>query len=1196
MFTHLHVHTEYSMLDGLSRIDRLVRRTAELGMDSVAMTDHGGMYGAIDFYRHCKETGIKPIIGCEMYVAPDSRHSRNPVDKSPYHLTVLSKNNIGYQNLVKLVSKSHLEGFYYKPRIDRELLEKHREGLIILSGCVSAEVPSLLVQGRIDDAKNAALWYKELVGDYYLELMSHKSVDGLEEINKGLVNLSRESGIPVVATNDSHYVNREDARLQDILVCIHTNTNIQDKNRLRMTDDSYYLKSPQDMASLFPEIPEAISNTQEIAEMCDLKLDFSQLRLPDFEVPNGMTADDYLSKLCWEGLRRRIGEVAPLEEKRLIYELEVIKQTSFAGYFLVGWDIAKFVRTRSIYSAIRGSAAASLALYCLGVTDINPLPYNLVFERFLNLERKEMPDLDFDFQDDRRQEVINYVVEKYGRDHVAQIITFGTLGAKASIRDVGRALAMPYGDVDNVARQVPFKLNITLNEAMAEVPELREMYGRDEAIHTLIDTARGLEGTTRHASTHAAGVVISKEVLDDVVPLQRPTKGEADSVAMTQYAMEPIASLGLLKMDFLGLSNLTILANTKEYIAATRSTQIDLQDIPLDDSHTFKKLSNGETVGVFQLEGTGMTRHIKELKPSSLSDVAAMIALYRPGPMEQIATFIDAKHGRVEPSYPHPALKNILEETYGVIVYQDQVLHIARTFAGYSLGEADIVRKAMGKKIPEIMLKERNKFINGALKEGYSQELAEEVFALVEPFAGYAFNKAHSVSYGLISYWTAYLKTHFTVEYMAALLNSCIGNSDKIVSAVNECRRLKIQVKPPNINYSQTQFSIESSDEGSHSIRFGMSAIKNVGPSAIKPVIEGVSQLGPFNSIEQICRSVDITSLNRKSLESLVKVGAFDDFGDRGALLSVIDRILSLAQSETKLKASNQTSMFDLFGESVPTPLASIELADSDTTSNDLRQWETELLGLVVSNNTPFSSIAYAGDSETIVFLNQIDRTFDGRKVTLAGQVSEVNNRVTKKGRPFTIATLALMDGTIEVFVWEELIEQTKNLWEHQQFVVVVGTVRVRDDRFSISAVSANEYNVDPVVPVKNKTGIEENGDVFNQNEGVAVLTTESGMNRGILSKELSGETPISNLTRRLYLSIQESDRPVEDHRLLDDIKRLLLDNQGNDEVRLEISSNGRLVTLEWPLVKVDASPELESELKNIIGDTGRVLIESANS
>ena len=703
LFTHLHVHTEFSLLDGLSRIRPLVQRAGELGMESLAITDHGGMYGAIDFYRAAREAGIKPIIGCEMYVAPDSRYDRNPADKSPYHMTVLAKDATGYKNLIKLVTRSHLEGFYYKPRVDRELLQERHEGLVVLSGCPSGEVPRLIAQGRMDEAKASALWYKELFDDYYLEVMHHGGVPELDAINSGLVELHRELEIPVVATNDSHYVLREDAPLQDILICIHTNTNIKDPNRLRMEEDSYYPKSPGEMESLYGDLPEALTNTERIAEMCNLELDFSRLRLPEYAIPDGISADEYLEKLSREGLERRVGTVSADDLERLAYELEVIRQTQFANYFLVVWDIARFVRENDILLAVRGSAAASLVLYCLGVTDVNPLEYGLVFERFLHVERKELPDVDMDFQDDRREEVLNYVVSKYGRDHVAQIITFGTLGARASIRDVGRALAMPYAEVDRIARLVPLRLRVTLDAALDENPELRDIYDADEEVRRLVDTAKSVEGLVRHSSTHAAGVVISEEPLEEVVPLQDSNRDDDQGAVMTQFTMDPIAALGLLKLDFLGLSNLTILARTRDLIANTQGLQISLAEIPLDDAATFDLLSRGETVGVFQMEGAGMTRYIKELKPSSLGDVAAMIALYRPGPMEHIGTFIDAKFGRTEPSYPDPAFEKILEETYGVAVYQEQVLHMVRTFAGYSLGEADNVRKAMGKKIPEII-------------------------------------------------------------------------------------------------------------------------------------------------------------------------------------------------------------------------------------------------------------------------------------------------------------------------------------------------------------------------------------------------------------------------------------------------------------------------------------------------------------
>ena len=1231
MYTHLHVHTEYSMLDGLSRIGPLVRRAQELGMGSLAITDHGAMYGAIDFYRLAREAGINPIIGCEMYVAPGSRLSRNPADKSPHHLTVLARDIRGYQNLVKLVTKAHLEGFYYKPRVDREILEQFSEGLIVLSGCPTGEVPGLLAQGRMDDAKATAAWYREVFGDYFLELMEHGGVPDLPAINQGLMQLHRELDIPVVATNDSHYVYREDAALQDILICIHTNTNTQDPNRLKMEEDSYYLKSLQEMEALYPELPEAISNTQLIAEMCNLELDFSQLRLPEFKVPDGREADEYLAQLCWEGLRRRVANVSPEEEERLAYELEVIKQTQFANYFMVVWDIARFVRENGILFAVRGSAAGSLTLFCLGITDINPLPYRLVFERFLNVERKEMPDIDMDFQDNRREEVINYVVSKYGRDHVAQIITFGTLGARASTRDVGRALAMPYAEVDRVARLVPYRLHITLDEALESTPELQELYQADQGVRSLVDTARSLEGLTRHSSTHAAGVVISKDPLVDVVPLQKPTKGDDESVTMTQYAMEPIAALGLLKMDFLGLVNLTVLDKALDLISKNRSVRLDLRDIPLDDARTFELLSRGETVGVFQLEGSGMTRYIRELEPSSLGDVAAMIALYRPGPMEHIGTFINAKHGKTPPHYLHPAFEEILEETYGVIVYQDQVLLIAQTFAGYTLGEADIVRKAMGKKIPEIMAQERERFIHGALGRGYPQQLAEEVFALVEPFAGYAFNKAHSVSYALISYWTAYLKASYPADYMVSLLNSYIGNADKIATAVAECRRLKISVLPPDINRSEVEFSLESLENGEEGIRFGMEAVKNVGAAAVRSTLQGRDKDGPFTSIEHMCRVADMGGLGRKPLESLIKVGAFDGFGDRAALLQVVDRIVALAQSEASLRESSQTTMFDLFGETVPTPMTIIGLSQIQAAEREKRAWEVELLGMAVSSRGAFNALSSNDNTDAVMFRHQLEPEMAGKKVVMAGHVSSVTRRFTRDQRPFSIVGLDLMDGPIEVFVWEDLLEATAGLWEEGKAVVVAGTVRVRDDQISISCTEGSEHKVPDAAGEGTSPGYESSdGSSGDERYGIptsigdgsptpAASSPADEAARGPSGQKSDGQEagsaplgqnsdgreatsepggqktapPEHAAQGRLNVRILETDQPMDDQALLEDVLRLLLEYRGEDEVNLEIATGSHVVTLEWPPVRVNACPELEQRLQSLLAPAGQVVVDS---
>ena len=700
------------MLDGISRIPNLVARTKELGMDSLAITDHGTFYGVVDFYSACKEMGIKPIIGCEVYVAHNSRFDKDPSERSPNHLVLLARDNTGYRNLMQLVTKAHVDGFHYRPRIDKGLLEEFGQGLAVLSACPSAEIPRLLADGEDEAAAKAASWYKERFGDaYFLEIQRHEHVPQLPKINNGLITMGQKLDIPLVVTNDAHYVNQVESPLQDIYICIQTSTTVNDEKRLRMEDDSYYIKSPAEMAQLFPDFRPALEHTQLVSDMCNVDLDFGQTHLPKYPTPNGTDADEYLAELCEEGFRRRYPHPTAEAESRLRYELDVIRHTRFANYFLVVWDIIDFVRNNRILYGVRGSAAASVALYCLGITDVDPLEYRLVFERFLNLERKEMPDIDLDFQDDRRDEVLHYVIDRYGNDRVAQIITFGTMGAKAALRDVGRALGMGYGDVDRIAKMVPLKAR-TLEDALRVSPELKTAYEQEPNVAKLVNDAQGLEGIVHHVSTHAAGVLIADEPLTETVPLQRPAKGDESSpVLMTQYSMDPVAHLGLLKMDFLGLTNLTILDRAVNLVHESQGVEIDLQTLRLDDPSTFELLSSGNTNDLFQLESAGMQRYIKALKPSNLGDIAAMIALYRPGPMENIDMFIDAKHGRKPIEYPHPSFKELLDETYGVIVYQDQVLLILQQFAGYSLGAADIVRKAMGKKIASLMAEERVNFV-----------------------------------------------------------------------------------------------------------------------------------------------------------------------------------------------------------------------------------------------------------------------------------------------------------------------------------------------------------------------------------------------------------------------------------------------------------------------------------------------------
>jgi DNA polymerase-3 subunit alpha len=1152
MFSHLHVHTEYSLLDGMCRIKQLVERARELGMASLAITDHGAMYGAIQFYLEAREAGIKPIIGCEVYVAPNSRFGREPADKNHHHLVLLAKNQTGYHNLIQLTTKANLEGFYYRPRVDKELLEKYHEGLIGLSACLGGEIPKLILEGRGEEAKQAALWYKQTLGDFYLEIQRHPIAE-LEQVNQALIPMADELGLPLVASNDVHYINREDAASHDLLLCIGTNTSIYDEKRIKMAGDFYYLKTPQEMAEAYKDIPQALESTERIAEMCNLKLEFGRLHLPEIDLPQGKNADQFLADLCHQSLPKYYPQPTPEIEQRLDYELEVIKQTQFANYFLVVWDIISYAREHGILFGVRGSAAASIVLHCLGITEVDPLENKLVFERFLNLERKEMPDIDLDFEDDRRDEVISYVSQKYGQDHVAQIITFGTLGARAALRDVGRALGMPYGEVDRVARLVPFRPGMTLERALEENGELRTIYNDDKIIHNLVDSARRLEGGARHASTHAAGVVIAKEPLTNYVPLQRVSKGNGEAGMMTQFGMDDIARIGLLKMDFLGLANLTILGKAQEIIKQSRGVDIDLHKIPMDDAKTFTLLSSGETAGVFQLEGAGMRRYIKELKPNTFSDIAAMVALYRPGPMEHIPTFIDAKHGRKPIRYPHPALENILKETYGVIVYQDQVLFIVREFAGYSLGQADIFRKAMGKKIAAVMKKEKRNFLAGARKMGYSAKVAEEVFALIEPFAGYAFNKAHSFSYALIAYQTAYLKANYPAEYITAFLVTHTDQQEKIATAVAECRRLDIRVLPPDVNRSQTSFSIETDEEGNTAICFGLNAIKNVGLGAVEPLVAERQKNGEFKSIEDLCRRVDLRGVNRRAMESLIKAGALDKLGDRGSLLHNVGRILALAQREQQLRETGQVTMFDLWGEQVSAPLPSLDLPPAEVTTKEKLDWERELMGVYLSEH-PFSAFADRAAAGNAFLCGHIDAELVGQSVTAAGMVAAVHQSFTRDRRPFASAVLEDLDGRLEVMVWPKVYADTRELWQEGNILLVEGKVRMRDDRVQLSCDNVRRYELEPSPPQ---------------------------------AEEPEPPPPPPPKSQRLVIHLSQTSDAAGDtarlHRLVDTLR----DFPGRDEVNLSVVSGERIVNLKLSNIYTGYCPELHKRLVELVGEEG---------
>ncbi|MBI4219201.1 MAG: DNA polymerase III subunit alpha [Chloroflexi bacterium] len=1224
-FVHLHNHSEYSLLDGQSRLEAMVARVQELGQNAIALTDHGNLYGAVDFYSEAISAGIKPIIGCEGYVASGSRFDRESNERFPFHITMLARNNHGYRNLIALQTRAHLEGFYYRPRMDWQLLEQHADGLIVLSGCPSGEVPRLIVAGRMDEARKLAVRYRDtFTSGYYLELMAHDGVAEQPTINRGLAELARDTGIPLVVTNDAHYVRREDHPLHDILLCIQTNSVVDDAKRMRFSDESYYIKGTSEMAELWQELPEALAQTQRIADACDVRIDFGKVRLPQFQTPNGEDEQQYLAKLTIEGLPHRYPSASQQVKERLAYELGVIEKTGFAGYFLIVWDLARFARERHILMSVRGSAASSVVLYCLGVTDVDPLATRLVFERFLNVERKEMPDIDMDFQDDRRDEMIRYCVGRYGRDHVAQIITFGTMGAKAAVRDVGRALAMPQTDIDRIARLIPQRLGMTLDLALQQSIELANLVATNQDFRRLYEVARGLEGTVRHASTHAAGVVITEAALTDFVPLQRPTSGDDDAPPMTQWAMGPVARLGLLKMDFLGLTNLTILDRALKLLEK-RGVKLSLESIPPADRKTFDMLAAGETFGVFQLESDGMRRYIRELAPTSVADISAMIALYRPGPMEHISTFCDAKHGRAPIRYPHPALLDILEETYGVIVYQDQVLLIAQAFGGYTLGEADILRKAMGKKIPEVMAAEREKFIAGAMGKGFSQDLATAIFELILPFAGYAFNKAHSASYAMIAYWTAWLKANHPAEYFVAIMDAASGNTERVAHAVLECRRLGIRVLGPDVNLGETGFSIHDTPDGP-AIRFGLSAVKNVGANAVQPIVDARSKGGAFHSLEDFCKRVDTRGLNKRMMESLIKVGAFDELGPRGPMLGALDRIMSLFQQAARLRDSGQTSMFDLFGGSVDVPLPALELPQADdVTERERAMWERDLLGIEITESVLTREMMLASGEYT-VRAAEITPDRAGERVAVLGLVKGTRKLATRKGAPYLSVAFQMLDGEVEVIVWANALSTTDGLWEAGRMVAINGVIRARDDRVSVSVDEASEYHVsgqtlpltatDAVSPgegsnnalpansaslvsgrsAKTRPGPEEanneperatlanNGPVAFPGMGVE---RNDGQNGGPHAGG-NGHPAQANGAARppagIVVRIAETGKELEDRYRLEDLVKTLLEFRGEAPVVLEVTGNGRLVRLDMQFISVRSCPELTERLVQMLG------------
>ena len=1088
-FCHLHVHTEYSLLDGACRISEVCRAAKSMGMRSLAITDHGTMYGVVNFYNACKAQGLNPIIGCEVYVAKDSRFAKNDgLKDNPYHLVLLAENNEGYRNLMKIVSIGFLEGFYYRPRVDLETLARYSRGIIALTACPEGEVPSLLLQRRPKEARDSLGRYRDIFGkeSVFIELQRN-GVPGQDLLNEGLVELSKKNGVPLVATNDCHYLSKEDARYHDVLLAIQTATSINDPKRLRFPGDEFYLKSPAEMEKAFSDVPSALANTVFIEERCRVELDFSSIYLPEFPVPEGETAYSYLRQKAIAGLRERLaGRRDPEREIRLEYELSMIEKMGYSSYFLIVADFVSYAKSRGIaVGPGRGSAAGSLVAYSLGITNIDPVEHDLVFERFLNPERVTMPDIDIDFQDDRRDEVIEYVRQKYGKDRVAQIITFGTMAARAAVRDVGRALALPYSEVDRIAKLIPFQPGMTIERALEIVPDLKDAMKRPE-VKNLIETALKLEGIPRHSSVHAAGVVIGKGPLWDYVPLAKTQ----DGAVVTQYPMENLEELGLLKMDFLGLRTLTVIEKTKNLVNEELREPVDLDKIPLNDPKTYEMLSRGESLGVFQLESSWVRDFLKELKPREFKDIVAAVALCRPGPMEQIPEFIRARFGT--PRYLHPILEGVLKETYGVLVYQEQILKIASAVAGFSLGEADILRRAVGKKKRDLLVQMEEKFLRGATERGIPESTAREIYDLILKFANYGFNKNHAAPYALLAYQTAYLKARFTPQFMAALLSSVRGDQAKVGVYLEEAKRLGLKVLGPSVNRSKVEFSVE--DGG---IRYGLGGIKNVGDNLARTILEDRLRRGKFVSLEDLVFRVGSHHLTRKALESLIQSGACDEFGTRFSNLAEIDRVLN----QRKRQSENQLSLFGeplpcsslpegsserpsdfaaaaqvqaLFPYPEPLPLTDPKRAPGAGTQDFSDEgksrasrkevplevklaWERELLGMYFSGH-PLEKYREILRERTIP-INELENVPDGSEVRVGGRVSSLKKVTTRAGEEMAFLTVEDEFGVIEAIIFPKLWQRARRFLSKEKVVIIEGNMEEQEEVRRILAKDVTEID-----------------------------------------------------------------------------------------------------------------------------------------
>ena len=1136
-FAHLHVHTEYSLLDGACRIEKLMDRVAELGQTAVAMTDHGVMYGAIDFYRAAKARGIHPVIGCEVYVTPGSRFERSYAQGQWHrHLILLCENMEGYRNLIHMVSLSFSEGFYVRPRVDLDLLRKHSKGLICLSACLAGSIPQALMNGDYEGAKKQALEFREIFGEnnFFLEIQDH-GIEAQKEVNMGLYRLSDETGIPLVATNDAHYLTREDARIQDVLMAIQMGKTVDDPTRMKFETSEFYIKSEEEMFALFPTHPDAITRTVEIANRCQVEFEFGKYHLPQFDVPDGYTAREYLDKLCLEGLHERYPDDDGTVRERLDYEINMIGKMGFVDYFLIVSDFIHYAKRNGIpVGPGRGSAAGSIVSYCLGITDLDPIKYSLYFERFLNPERVSMPDIDVDFCYVRRPEVIEYVTRKYGADHVAQIVTFGTMAARAAIRDVGRALSIPYNEADAVAKQVPMELHITIDRALTINPELKKMYDSNPTVKNLIDTARALEGMPRHASTHAAGVVITKDPVDTYVPLARN-----DEQMVTQFTMTTLEELGLLKMDFLGLRNLTVIADAEKMIRR-HTPDFSIEKVSDHDAATFQMLGQGRTMGVFQLESAGITNVVTGLRPQSIEDITAVVALYRPGPMQSIPRYIECRHHPEKVRYKHPLLEPILSVTYGCMVYQEQVMEAFRKLAGYSLGKADMVRRAMSKKKFKELEKERVSFIygnpdegiDGAIARGVPEQTAAEIFDEIMDFANYAFNKAHAVCYAVVSYRTAYLKCHYPREYLAALLTSVLDVPGKISEYIAEAKEMGIRVLPPDVNSSEDGFSVSGED-----IRFGLAAIKNVGRAFMRQLVEERQANGPYTSLMDFCERLYDKDLNRRALESMIQAGAFDSMGfHRSQMLAVYERVVDAVANERRKNVEGQLDLFGMGVENVQDEeIAMPNLPEMG--KKELLALEKQTTGLYLSGHPmdAYESLAKRANAAKIRAIAddlmpdaEQPKYKDGMYVNLACVVSAVKLKSTKSGSMMAYATVEDMTGMMELVVFPNALQQFGMYLKEDEAVLINGRIDAREDEA-------------PKLIVQSAAPLSE--------ESVSTLESKE------LAKKptLTGQQALAKAGQRLYLRLPELSGEQ-----FEQVKRFLAKQPGEIPVVLCLTSGGK--------------------------------------